>query len=169
MKLSSFALFLLTLAPLVLMGCQSADSSDTSANQATDDHAEELAQQYIIVDGHIDVPYRLLDFEENIADSTFGGDFDYPRAKAGGLDAPFMSIYLPVELQDDPGASKARAEELINLVEGIAEEHPDKFEVATSPDDGISSSSIVPFRAVFESRLESLHDTANNNRKVHIK
>jgi len=137
MKLIKLIPLLLILPTFVFMGCQSADSSDGSQATAppTSDRAEELAQQHIIVDGHIDVPYRLLDFREDIADSTFGGDFDYPRAKAGGLDAPFMSIYLPVELQDTPGASKARAEELIDLIEGIADEHPDKFEVATSPDD----------------------------------
>jgi membrane dipeptidase len=137
MKLSSLATLFLLLTPIVLMGCQSADSSDSpqAASQSIDDRAQELAEEHIIVDGHIDLPYRLLDFREDVADSTFGGDFDYPRAKAGGLDAPFMSIYIPVGLQDDPGASKARAEELINLVEGIADEHPDKFEMATSPDD----------------------------------
>ena len=135
MRLTKLIPLLLILPTFVFMSCQSADSSDGSTDATIDDRAQELAQQHIIVDGHIDVPYRLLDFREDIADSTFGGDFDYPRAKAGGLDAPFMSIYLPVELQDTPGASKARADELIDLVEGIATEHPDKFEVATSPDD----------------------------------
>ena len=96
--------------------------------------AERLAQENLIVDGHVDTPYRLSNYSEDVGSSTLG-DFDYPRAKAGGLDAPFMSIYLPVELQDSAGASKALADSLIDLVRGIAEEHPAKFEVATSPDD----------------------------------
>lgn len=125
-------LFILLILPcLLLMGCQSSGSP----SDAPETRAEQLAQEHIIVDGHIDVPHRMLDFEEDVADSTIGGDFDYPRAKAGGLNAPFMSIYLPTGLQDEPGASKARAERLIDMVEGFADAHPDKFAIATSPDD----------------------------------
>jgi membrane dipeptidase len=46
-----------------------------------------------------------------------------------------MSIYLPVGLQDKPGASKARADALIDMVEGFETNHPETFEVATSPED----------------------------------
>jgi len=54
--------------------------------------AARLAAEAIIVDGHIDVPYRLVEEMEDISQATEGGDFDYPRAVAGGLNAPFMSI-----------------------------------------------------------------------------
>jgi len=133
--LSSVSVALLTL--LMLTACSSPDSSaqsgaDASALQA---RADSLAQAHLIVDGHIDVPYRLQTYRENIADSTVGGDFDAPRARAGGLDAPFMSIYLPVELQDQPGASKALADDLIDMVEGFETERPETFAVATSPGD----------------------------------
>lgn len=119
---------------LFLMGCASADL-DPEIDGELQARADSLTQTHIILDGHVDLPYRLHAFYENPADSTFGGDFDYPRARAGGLDAPFMSIYLPTELQDEEGASKARADSLIDLVEGIAEDHPEEFAVATSPDD----------------------------------
>lgn len=95
--------------------------------------AERLAQEHIIVDGHIDVPYRLRRFEEDVSERTELGDFDYPRAKAGGLNAPFMSIYIPVERQEE--GAKALADSLIDGVEGIAERAPDKFAIATSPED----------------------------------
>jgi membrane dipeptidase len=95
--------------------------------------ADSLVHNNILVDGHVDLPYRLNDFYENPADSTVGGDFDYPRARAGGMNAPFMSIYIPTSLQDTPGAARQRANELIDLVEKIASEHPDQFTIATSP------------------------------------
>ncbi len=99
------------------------------------DHARRLAQELIIVDGHIDVPYWLDKvYREDISKKTIGGDFDYPRAKRGGLDAPFMSIYVPAEYQEKGGA-KAYADSLIDLVESIAAESPDKFAIATSPDE----------------------------------
>jgi membrane dipeptidase len=44
-----------------------------------------------------------------------------------------MSIYVPASFQKTGGARK-RADQLIDLVEGMAKQHPDKFAVATSPD-----------------------------------
>ncbi|MEX1241510.1 MAG: dipeptidase [Cyclobacteriaceae bacterium] len=102
--------------------------------------ADSLAQAYIIVDGHVDLPYRLriknfrLDREYlGIPVSTKEGDFDYERAKKGGLDAPFMSIYIPSSNQLQPDMGKALADTLINMVEGIANAIPDKFALARTP------------------------------------
>lgn len=96
--------------------------------------ARELAHQSIIIDTHIDVPYRIAEEWEDVSVATDGGDFDYPRAVAGGLNAPFMSIYTPAGLEAE-GRSKAVAEELIDLVNRIADESPDKFAIARSPAD----------------------------------
>ena len=96
--------------------------------------ANELAQKVIIVDGHIDVPYQLKDEWVDISKAAPGLDFDYPRAKEGGLDAPFMSIYIPVEYQETGGA-KAAADSLIDMMEGVANDNPDKFAIATSPEE----------------------------------
>lgn len=119
---------------LMLTGCS---TSDTLPPETDDLHAraETLAQQYIIVDGHIDVPYRMTVVSEDITNATEGGDFDYPRAKAGGLDAPFMSIYIPSDRQATPGASKVLADSLIDMVEGFVARAPDKYAIATSPAD----------------------------------
>ena len=94
--------------------------------------AEELAQEMIIVDTHIDVPYRVVEKQEDISQRTEGGDFDYVRARAGGLDAPFMSIYVPASFQETGGA-KQKADELIDLVEGFERQWPEKFAIAHSP------------------------------------
>ncbi len=76
--------------------------------------ATEIAQSTIMVDGHVDLPYRMkvggFTLQREILDvsvRTPDGNFDYPRAKEGGLDAPFMSIYIPAGNQKIPGASKA--------------------------------------------------------------
>ena len=94
--------------------------------------ASDLARNSIIIDGHIDVPYRVLREWEDVTGATDGGDFDYPRAIQGGLNAPFMSIYTPASLASE-GKSKERAEELITLVENIVATAPDKYAIATSP------------------------------------
>jgi membrane dipeptidase len=96
-----------------------------------------LAQELIIVDGHIDVPWRLHEAKvegkpvDDVTRATAGGDFDLPRARAGGLDAPFMSIYVPAALEGK--GAKRKAEALIELVEGIVARAPDELALARSP------------------------------------
>lgn len=98
-------------------------------------HARQIAASTIILDGHVDVPYRLLEEMEDISQTTAKGDFDFPRAKEGGLDAPFMSIFIPASYQKTPGASKRHAEKLIALMDSIIAKHPDKFAKALTPAD----------------------------------
>ncbi|MBT8091124.1 MAG: dipeptidase [Gammaproteobacteria bacterium] len=108
--------------------------------------AQQIAETSIIVDTHVDVPYRLNKIPADISSATEDGDFDYPRAIAGGLNAPFMSIYTPAELESE-GRSKETADSLITLVEEIVENSPDKFAIARSVDD---------IKQQFESGLMSL-------------
>ncbi len=107
---------------------------DTSAGMDLSDRARELAMDSIIVDTHIDVPYRLEEEWADVSQATEDGDFDYPRAVAGGLNAAFMSIYTPSSLQEE-GGSREMAEELIDMVNEIAAQSPEKFAVAYSPLD----------------------------------
>ncbi|QPG06278.1 dipeptidase [Salinimonas marina] len=103
----------------------------SSAVADVSEQATRLAQQNIIVDGHIDVPYRIHDTWADVTQATADGDFDYPRAKQGGLNAPFMSIYVPASL-DNSAESTQLAHRLIDSVEAIVYRAPDKFAIATS-------------------------------------
>ncbi|RIW16347.1 membrane dipeptidase [Algoriphagus lacus] len=104
--------------------------------------ATEIARSTIMVDGHVDLPYRMkvggFTLQREILDvsvRTPDGNFDFPRSKEGGLDAPFMSIYIPAVNQKIPGASKALADSLILMTERLASAFPDKFAMAYSPAD----------------------------------
>jgi membrane dipeptidase len=97
-------------------------------------HAINLARESIIIDTHIDVPNRVFSSHEDVTQSTMEGNFDYPRAVAGGLNAAFMSVYIPAAMEEE-GTATAHADALIDLVEGIALAAPDKFAVATSVAD----------------------------------
>ena len=135
---------LLPLAGLFLLpACQPAEETpnEEMSDVALRAHADSLAHQTIIIDGHVDLPYRLkvknfrLEKEMiGIPVETDEGDFDYVRAVEGGLDAPFMSIYIPANLQEETGSSPALADSLITMVKGIVDAHPDKFALALSPD-----------------------------------
>ncbi len=106
----------------------------TSMNPDLRARAYEIAQKAILVDTHIDVPYRLHEKWEDVSRRTETGDFDYPRAKAGGLKVAFLSIYVPAD-HEDKGDAKAFAEQMIGYVERLAREHPDKFAIVTSVAD----------------------------------
>ena len=97
------------------------------------EEAERLSQEFIIVDGHVDLPYRLKNKMEDVSVQTDGGHFDYVRAKKGGLDAPFMSIYIPASLEMNGAMDLAK--ELIASVEKLCHDHPDKFALATTPNE----------------------------------
>lgn len=126
-------------AAILISACGPAEQADAPATSPEEPmdialHANELAQNSIIIDSHIDVPYRIEEEWEDVSEATDSGDFDYPRAVAGGLNAPFMSIYTPAGLEAE-GRSKEVAENLIDLVNRVVGESPDKFAIALSPAD----------------------------------
>ena len=122
----------------VLAGCASTSSNlaNSSAAVAKDPaaRAQQLAQQMLIVDTHIDVPYRLQDKWEDVSVAAPGGEFDYPRAKAGGLNAPFMSVYIPSSYEKS-GGGYLLANQLIDSMEALVGRAPDKFAMAYKADD----------------------------------
>ena len=129
-----------TLLLLAILTACATGKSAMKKPEPTYEHAVELAHRYIITDGHVDLPYRLkvrnfrLERELlGIPIETKDGDFDYVRAKAGGLTAPFMSIYIPASYQDDLPEAKMYADSLIEMMDGIIEAHPDKFAHGYSP------------------------------------
>jgi membrane dipeptidase len=130
---------LLPVLALILAGSNSSELNAQSIDAALRAKADQIAHRYIITDGHVDLPYRLRiqNFRPTkeylgIPISTQDGDFDYERSKQGGLDAPFMSIYIPASYQEDGGA-KELADSLIDMVAAITVAHPDKFVLANSP------------------------------------
>lgn len=130
----------LILPLLLISSCQPKRPVDRMNDEQLRAYADELAHKFIITDGHVDLPFRLkvknfkVDREYmGIPVSTTDGDFDYERAKKGGLDAPFMSIYIPSSYQLQPDKGKALADSLINMIAGIATQIPDKFALANTP------------------------------------
>ncbi len=115
-------------------------STETMTDKQLMDYADELAHKYIITDGHVDLPYRMkkagfiLKKEVMDVSGETTGNFDYFKAKKGGLDAPFMSIYIPSTYQVTGGA-KNFADSLISMVEKLPVAFPDLFALANSPSD----------------------------------
>ena len=122
-------LLLLFLIQLLVAACSPPEPGPVDPAQ----RAKALADSAIIVDGHIDVPYRLNKEWVDVSLSTENGDFDHPRAQSGGLNAPFMSIYVPAEKNTDE--ARELADSLIGLVNRMVDESPDKFAIPFSVKD----------------------------------
>lgn len=138
---------------LTLMVFTACTSQSDMEKTSIEEQAAALSKEFIITDGHIDLPYRLQvanfqiqkEFLDVATDNE--GEFDYYKAKEGGLDAPFMSIYIPSSYQSEfdttsghllpeqPNRAKVLADSLIDMIENIVAKHPDKFALAYSPAD----------------------------------
>ncbi len=121
----------------LIVSCKVAPRAADTSNKI---RAQALADKFIIADGHVDLPYRLqvrnfrLEKEyTGIPVESKDGDFDFVRARKGGLDAPFMSIYIPANRSAEEAG--LLADSLIRMVEYIAAEKSDYFEVARTPAD----------------------------------
>jgi membrane dipeptidase len=124
MKFSKIAM----LCSLFALQAHTVQAADVAAE------AQRIAQQYLLIDTHIDVPYRLLEHWEDVTQATAKGEFDYPRAKKGGLNAPFMSVYIPASYEKTGGGALL-ANQLIDSMEALVGRAPDKFAMAYRSDD----------------------------------
>ena len=109
-------------------------SGHAQAEGRADDKARALAQDALIVDTHIDAPGVLSDAWADLGIAAPDREFDYPRARAGGLDIAFMSIYTSAR-EDDAGEARQSAHAQIDSIEALVQRHPDKFAILTSPLD----------------------------------
>ena len=137
-------LFSLSLIIAALISCTPSEREPKSFVGLSDEEltavADSLAKTFIMVDGHVDLPYRMnvkgfmiTKTVEDVSIETTG-NFDYPKTKRGGLDAPFMSIYVPSRYQETGGA-KEFADSLITMVSRVPEAFPDMFAMANSPQE----------------------------------
>lgn len=91
LKIQSLAAVVLALA--LSLALPERDAGDDLAARAAEVHA-----RAIVVDTHVDIPYRHFrnaEFDVGRRYDAEKGHADFPRMKEGGLDAPFFSIYVP--------------------------------------------------------------------------
>jgi membrane dipeptidase len=119
----------LWLGALLGAACVQADETRT----ADEVNAGMMTQRMMLVDTHIDVPDRLESEWVDVTQLTRDGDFDYERARRGGLNVPFMSIYTPAGSEAE-GTSFALANRLIDRVEALVGRAPKKFAIVRTAD-----------------------------------
>jgi membrane dipeptidase len=110
------------------------NTNSKNATAASDPLA--LHRRAIIVDMHADTTQRLVDENIDLEQRLSDGHLDAVRAKDGGLDAQFFSIWVEPELFGGGGERAIkRADAQIQAVHDLATRHPETWEVATTAAD----------------------------------
>ena len=103
----------------------------SGANDAIAIHRRALA-----IDMHADTAQRLVDEHVDLGQRLPDGHFDSVRAREGGLDAQFFSIWVEPQLFGGGGQRAIkRADDQIAAVRALAEKHPETWQLATSAAD----------------------------------
>jgi membrane dipeptidase len=126
----------------LVISCIEKKQADSMTDEQLRAYADELAYKFIIADSHVDFPERLKEKKivlteetKSIVMSDVGGEFDYERSIKGGLNAPFMSVYIPSSYQKQNDSGKAFADSLISNVKAMVSLFPDKFALANTPSE----------------------------------
>src|SRR5215831_18397142 len=135
-KLTTVSLILCLLA-----GCRAADHFPANKSMTTNSQSSPVTndpmsihQRAIIVDMHADTTQRLVDENVDLQSRLADGHLDAVRAREGGLDAQFFSIWVDPDLFGGAGAMK-RADMQIEAVRNLTAKHPEAWELATTAED----------------------------------
>jgi len=111
-------------------------ASSTPQQDTKSDDVAAIHRRAIAIDMHADTPQRLLDEEVDLSQRLPDGHFDSVRAREGGLDAQFFSIWVEPQLFGGGGpTAMKRADDQIAAVRALAERHPETWQSATTAAD----------------------------------
>src|SRR5436853_226636 len=91
------------------------------------------APRAVTVDTHADTPSEYLDHPFNLDVWNSTGHFDYPRMKAGDLDAEFFAAYVPARYANKGAA--AYCMRIMETIHELAERSPALVRFAQSTAD----------------------------------
>jgi len=112
--------------------------NQTNQTETEQTNNDPLAIHYraIAIDMHADTVQRVLDEHIDLQQELKDGHLDAVRAKAGGLDAQFFSIWVEPQLFGLGGERAIkRADDQIAAVRALAEKHPETWQLAVSAAD----------------------------------
>lgn len=129
-------LFLLVTVPAACRNNTMNQDQTTTVAQASANDPVAIHKRAITVDMHADTVQRVLDEHVDLQQELPDGHLDAVRAKAGGLDAQFFSIWVEPQLFGGGGPRAVkRADDQIAAVRALADKHPETWQLATSAED----------------------------------
>ena len=91
-------------------------------------------QKAVTVDTHADTPTEYMDKPFDLGAWNTRGHFDYPRMKAGGLDAEFFAAYVPAKYAKLGGAA-AFCMKIMETIHEMVDNYPQWVRFAQSTSD----------------------------------
>src|ERR1041385_3087285 len=135
-SLTSSTLFTVFLLITFSIGCRDKKMIQNEPNTSATPDPLSIHQRAITIDMHADTVQRMLDEHVDIEQQLSDGHFDAVRAKTGGLDAQFFSIWVEPQLFGGGGARAVkRADDQIAAIRALAEQHPETWVLATTATD----------------------------------
>jgi membrane dipeptidase len=108
----------------------------TPNQKSKQEDAMAIHRRAIAIDMHADTAQRLVDENVDLQRRLSDGHLDSVRAKEGGLDAQFFSIWVEPQLFGGGGqTAMKRADVQIAAVRELTEKHPDTWQFATTAAD----------------------------------
>jgi membrane dipeptidase len=86
--------------------------------------APKPAERPVTVDTHADTPSEFMDRPFDLGVTNTTGHFDYPRMKAGGLDAEFFAAYVPAKYARKSGAAAVFTVKIMETIHEMVERYP---------------------------------------------
>ena len=93
--------------------------------------APPASEQPVTVDTHADTPTEYLKKPFDLGKVNTALMVDYPRMKAGGVDAEFFAAYVPAKYASDGGAA-AFCMKIMETIHEMADGYPQWARFATS-------------------------------------
>jgi membrane dipeptidase len=97
------------------------------------ERARKLHASAVVLDTHVDTPQRLLFEKFDLGKRDAEGHLDIPRMREGGLNAVFMSIWTPSQVNGPKGVK--RALDLIDAVREQVQRHSQELALATTAEE----------------------------------
>ncbi len=127
----------------IFIACDNADETGKLDPKAPDfaEKAAAIHRDAVLVDTHIDIPYRITHENVNVSERLEDGHFDFVRAREGGLNAPFFAVYVSSKFNkpgtdaDARGGAFAEAMRVIDLVDSVVSANAGVAALASSPDE----------------------------------
>jgi membrane dipeptidase len=136
--------YLVLLVPILLSmltsNCRMTENTEESPPNTDQNSRQEDAlaihRRAIAIDMHADTTQRLVDENVDLQQRLSDGHLDSVRAKEGGLDAQFFSIWVEPQLFGGGGqTAMKRADIQIAAVRSLTESHPETWQFATTAAD----------------------------------
>ncbi len=109
--------------------------------QTLEQRADKLHKRFLTLDSHNDTPKFFPYPEYDILTENRGACVDLPKMEIGGLDGAFFAAYVRQGPRDSAGFAAARDKALgmIADIHKVTETHPEKFVLATTPEDAYAA------------------------------